>query len=86
MPSSLSPEVAALAFRTGSGRLGHTFLPGKELNGQEKNRGLFIADSLAAIACLATGGVLLWVFVSAHASTPVAPGGATVQITDFYRR
>lgn len=63
-PASPSPEVARLASRHGFGRLERTFLPRKELNVQESNRGLFIAASLAAIACLATGGVLLWVLVS----------------------
>ncbi|MFF6801181.1 hypothetical protein [Streptomyces sp. NPDC012616] len=30
---------------------------------QEKRSGLFIAAFLTAIACLATGGILLWLFV-----------------------
>ena len=64
VPASPSSEVARLASRKGFGRLEHTFLPRKELNVQEKYRGLFIAASVTGIACLATGGVLLWVFVT----------------------
>ncbi|MDQ0771681.1 hypothetical protein QF026_000147 [Streptomyces aurantiacus] len=61
---SPSPEVTQLASRRGFGRLEHTFLPSKEVNVQEKYRGLFIAASLTGIAGLATGGILLWVFVT----------------------
>ncbi|MGW2619364.1 DUF6585 family protein [Streptomyces sp. NPDC001500] len=64
VPGSPSPEVAQLASRRGFGRLEHTFLPGKEVNVQEKYRGLFIAASLTGIAGLATGGILLWVHTS----------------------
>ncbi|GAA3289740.1 hypothetical protein GCM10020295_02320 [Streptomyces cinereospinus] len=64
VPGSPSPEVAGLAFRNGLGRLERTFLPRKEVNVKEGSRGLFMAASVTAIACLATGGVLLWVFVS----------------------
>ncbi|MFE9680827.1 DUF6585 family protein [Streptomyces sp. NPDC006285] len=63
-PVSLSPEVAGLASRNRLGRLERTFLPKREVAVQEGHRGLFVAVSLAGIACLATGGVLLWVFVS----------------------
>ncbi|GAA3790546.1 DUF6585 family protein [Streptomyces phyllanthi] len=63
VPSAPSPEVVQLASRKNFGRLEHTFLPRKEVNVQEKHRGLFIAASLAAIACLTTGGILLWAFV-----------------------
>jgi hypothetical protein len=59
-----SPEVARLALRNGFGRLEHTFLPRKEVNVKEEHRRLFMAASVIGIACLATGGVLLWVFVS----------------------
>jgi len=62
-PDSPSPEVAELASRENLGRLEHTFLPRKEVDVQEKRSGLFIAAYLAAIACLVTGGILLWVFV-----------------------
>ncbi|MGW3151809.1 hypothetical protein ACWDG1_45880 [Streptomyces sp. NPDC001177] len=58
-----SPEVARLASRKNFGRLERTYLPRKEVDVQEKHSGLFIAASLAAIACLATGGILWWVFV-----------------------
>ncbi|MFF5184992.1 DUF6585 family protein [Streptomyces sp. NPDC000345] len=63
VPGSLSPEVAELASRKNLGRLEHTFLPRKEVDVQEKRSGLLIAAYLAAIACLATGGILLWLFV-----------------------
>jgi hypothetical protein len=62
VPGSPSPEVAQLASRRGFGRLEHTFLPRKEVNVQEKHRGLFIAASLTGIAGLATGGILLSVY------------------------
>ena len=62
-PDSPSPEVAELASRKNFGRLEHTFLPRKDVDVQEKRSGLFIAAYLAAIACLAIGGVLLWAFV-----------------------
>lgn len=64
VPGSPSPEVAQLASRRGFGRLDHTFLPRKEVNVQEKYRRLFLAASLAGIASLATGGILLWVHFS----------------------
>ncbi len=64
VPASPSSEVARLASRKGFGRLEHTFTPRREVNVQEKYRGLFIAASVTGIACLATGGVLLWVFVT----------------------
>jgi hypothetical protein len=63
VPGSPSPEVARLASREDFGLLEHTFLPRKEFDVQEKRSGLFIAAFLTAIACLATGGILLWLFV-----------------------
>ncbi|GKQ40625.1 DUF6585 family protein [Streptomyces sp. A012304] len=61
---SPSPEVTRLALRNGFGRLERTFLPRKEVNVKEENRRLFMAAAVSAIAILATGGVLLWIFVS----------------------
>jgi hypothetical protein len=63
VPGSPSPEVARLACREDFGLLEHTFLPRKEVDIKEKYRGLFIAGSLAAIASLASGGILLVVYV-----------------------
>lgn len=59
VPGSPSSELAQLASRRGFGRLEHTFLPRKEVNVQEKCRGLFIAASPTGIAGLATGSILL---------------------------
>ncbi|SHI24901.1 hypothetical protein [Streptomyces sp. 3214.6] len=63
VPGSPPPEVAGLASRENFGLLEHTFLPRKEVDVQAKRSGLFIAAFLTAIACLATGGSLLWLFV-----------------------
>ncbi|MFI9566116.1 DUF6585 family protein [Streptomyces rishiriensis] len=62
VPGSPPPEVARLASRENFGLLEHTFLPRKEVDVQEKRGGLSIAAFLTAIAWLATGGILLWLF------------------------
>lgn len=64
VPGTPSPEAAQLASRRGFGRLEHTFLPTKEVNVQEKYRGLFIAACLTGVAGLAAGGILLGVYTS----------------------
>jgi hypothetical protein len=91
VPGSPSPEVARLASRENFGRLEHTFPPRKEVDVQEKYRGLFIAGSLAAVACLATGGILLVVYVHwGFALYPlfgaVLGGGALFKSPNFRKR
>ncbi|MGA5098470.1 DUF6585 family protein [Streptomyces lavendulocolor] len=64
VPAPPSPEAARLAARTALGRLEHTFPPRKEVAVREDHRGLFVAASVTAVACLAAGGVVLWLLVS----------------------
>lgn len=63
VPTSPSPAVIALAVRHRLGDLEHTFGPKSEVGVQEKYRALFVVGSLAAMAALLGGGVLLWVKV-----------------------
>ncbi|MER5730601.1 DUF6585 family protein [Streptomyces sp. NPDC002138] len=64
VPTSPSREADALATRHRLGALEHTFRPESEVSVGEKHRIWFILGSLAGIAALVGGGVLLWVEVS----------------------
>ncbi|MFJ4864458.1 MULTISPECIES: DUF6585 family protein [unclassified Streptomyces] len=63
VPTSPSPAAKALATRHRLGGLEHTFRPESEVAVQEKYRIWFVIGSLAGIAALLGGGVLLWVKV-----------------------
>ncbi|MFD7026845.1 DUF6585 family protein [Streptomyces sp. NPDC059917] len=64
VPTPSSRAAESLAARHRLGALEHTFRPESEVGLQEKYRIWFVIGSLAGIAALFGGGVLLWLEVS----------------------